>query len=159
MHRSGGVQTIRRACTHTPESEEYVHLPQIGVYVFLRHRLVVESSPPGYDTIEQKHRPEVSFDLYDDDNGPGSEPPPQDRLRLVSAVTPSHRQSPAAVGKQSFACFSAAIVTGRLCRPNNPTTQRPSDLDYASKQRSPEDSKGMYIDAGIKGICTSASGS
>ena len=68
----------------------------------------------------QKHRPEVSFDLYDDDDGPGSEPPPQDRLRLVSVVTPSHRRSPAAVGKPSFFCFSAAIVTSRLCRPNNP---------------------------------------
>ena len=34
---------------------------------------------------------------------------------------------------------------------------RPFDLDYTSKQRRPEDPKGMYIDAGIKGICTSAS--
>ena len=34
--------------------------------------------------------------------------------RIVSALS----LSPAAVGKPSFACFSAAIVTGRLCRPH-----------------------------------------
>ena len=96
------------------------------VDVFLRHGYAVESSPT-YDMIDrsQKQILEVSFDLYDDDNGPGPEPPPQDHLRLVSAVMPSHRRSPAAVGKPSFACFSAAIVTGRLCRPNKPTTFRP----------------------------------
>ena len=68
---------------------------------------------------EQNTPTEASFDLYGDDNGPGSEPPPQDRLRLVSAVTPSRRRSPAAVGKPSSACFSAAIVTGRWAGPNN----------------------------------------
>ena len=57
--------------------------------------------------IDQKTQTEVSFDLYSDDNGPGPKPPPQDCIRLVSAVTPSRRRSPAAVGKPSFACFSA----------------------------------------------------
>ena len=48
-----------------------------------------------------------------------------DRLCLVSAVTPSHRRSPMAVGKPSFACFSPAIVTVGCV---GPTIQQPNDL-------------------------------
>ena len=69
--------------------------------------------------IDQKHRPEVSFDLHRDDNGPGSEPPSQDRLRLVSAVTPSRRWPSAAVGKPSSACFSADSLSVGWAGPNN----------------------------------------
>ena len=44
----------------------------------------------------------ASFDLYDDDNGPGSEPPPH-------AQTGSHplRSVASGGGKPSFACFSS----------------------------------------------------
>ena len=70
-------------------------------------------------------RAEASFDLYDDDNGTGSEPPPQDHLRPVSTVM---------LGP-SFACFSVAIVTGRLCRPNNQTTFRPRSVAATGMSR------------------------
>ena len=58
---------------------------------------------------------EASFDLYDDDNGPGSELPPQDRIGYVLAVTPSRRRSPAAVGKRSFALLSSYRTTLDVC--------------------------------------------
>ena len=53
-------------------------------------------------------RAEASFDLYGDDNGPGSEPPPQDRIRYALTVTPSRRWPPSGVvvGKPSFACLT-----------------------------------------------------
>ena len=61
-----------------------------------RHSYVLEN---------KTRRAEASFDLYGDDNGPGSEPPPQDHTRYALAVTPGRWRSPAAVGKPSFACF------------------------------------------------------
>ncbi|EJK50054.1 hypothetical protein THAOC_31015, partial [Thalassiosira oceanica] len=37
-----------------------------------------------------------------DDNGPGSEPPPRNRIGIATAFVPSRRRSPAAPGKPSF---------------------------------------------------------
>ena len=50
---------------------------------------------------------EASFGLIGDDNGPGSEPPPQDRGALVSTFMTSRRRSPAAPGKPSITYFKA----------------------------------------------------
>ena len=107
---------------------------------------------PTLHARNKTRRAEASFNLYDDDNGPGSEPPPQDRLRLVSAVTPSRRRSPAAVGKPSLACFYGPRAT--CCRCAGPA-KRPLafDRDYASKRRSTEDPKSMALTAGIGLLC------
>ncbi|EJK50051.1 hypothetical protein THAOC_31019, partial [Thalassiosira oceanica] len=45
---------------------------------------------------------EAPFGLVGDDNGPGSEPPPRNRIGIATAFVPSRRRSPAAPGKPSF---------------------------------------------------------
>ncbi|EJK52539.1 hypothetical protein THAOC_28170 [Thalassiosira oceanica] len=57
-----------------------------------------------YDT-NKTQLDEAPFGRADDDYGPGSEPPPHDRLRYVSTFMPSRRRPPAAVGKPSFPRF------------------------------------------------------
>ncbi|EJK72829.1 hypothetical protein THAOC_05600, partial [Thalassiosira oceanica] len=60
-------------------------------------------------------RADAPFGRADDDNGPGSEPPPQDRIGLFIAVMPSPRRPPAAVGKPSFPYFKAATIYLMMC--------------------------------------------
>ncbi|EJK71877.1 hypothetical protein THAOC_06642 [Thalassiosira oceanica] len=50
---------------------------------------------------------EAPFGLVGDDNGPGSEPPPRNRIGIATAFMPSRRRSPAAPGKPSFPYFKA----------------------------------------------------
>ncbi|EJK62116.1 hypothetical protein THAOC_17284, partial [Thalassiosira oceanica] len=53
-----------------------------------------------YDT-NKTHLDEAPFGCADDDNGPGSEPPPHDRKRYVSTFMLSRRRPPAAVGSRA----------------------------------------------------------
>ncbi|EJK68055.1 hypothetical protein THAOC_10810 [Thalassiosira oceanica] len=69
-------------------------------------------------------RADAPFGRADDDNGPGSEPPPQDRIGLFMAVMPSPRRPPAAVGKPSFPYFKADYLPDDVCRPRRPTIFR-----------------------------------
>ena len=109
---------------------------------------MVESSHSYDTTIEKKHRPEVSFDLYDDDNGPGSEPSPNDHMCALSLRS---RRAAGGLRQLSESPALLAFPTGRLCRPTNRhQSTRRFNLDYASIQRRPEDSKGMYTIAGIQ---------
>ncbi|EJK77659.1 hypothetical protein THAOC_00491 [Thalassiosira oceanica] len=48
---------------------------------------------------------EAPFGYIGDDNGPGSEPLPRNRIGIATAFVPSRRRSPAAAGKPSFPHF------------------------------------------------------
>ncbi|EJK75445.1 hypothetical protein THAOC_02830, partial [Thalassiosira oceanica] len=56
---------------------------------------------------------EAPFGLVGDDNGPGLEPPPRNRIGIATAFMPSRRRSPAAVGKPSFPYFKADYLPRR----------------------------------------------
>ncbi|EJK56402.1 hypothetical protein THAOC_23712, partial [Thalassiosira oceanica] len=68
-----------------------------------------------YDT-NKTHLDEAPFGRADDDNWPGSEPPPHDRKRYVSTFITSRRWSPAAVGKLSFPRFKVYYLPRRCVR-------------------------------------------
>ncbi|EJK67567.1 hypothetical protein THAOC_11380, partial [Thalassiosira oceanica] len=61
-----------------------------------------------------------------DDNGPGSEPPPRNRIGIATAFVPSRRRSPAAVGKPSFPRFKVYYLPRRRVR----FEPRPLDLRH-----------------------------
>ncbi|EJK48996.1 hypothetical protein THAOC_32165, partial [Thalassiosira oceanica] len=65
-----------------------------------------------YDTNKTR-LDEAPFGRADDDNGPGSEPPPHDHKRYVSTFITSRRRSPAAVGKPSFPRFKVYYLPRR----------------------------------------------
>ncbi|EJK50318.1 hypothetical protein THAOC_30733 [Thalassiosira oceanica] len=69
-------------------------------FFFLGGRLALSS----YHTNKTRLA-EAPFGPFGDDNGPGSEPPPRNRLRYVETFMPSRRGSPAAVGKPCFPRF------------------------------------------------------
>ncbi|EJK62605.1 hypothetical protein THAOC_16772, partial [Thalassiosira oceanica] len=71
--------------------------------------------------LRKQPRADAPFGLVGDDNGPGSEPPPQDRIGLFMAVMPSRQRPPAAVGKPSFPYFNADYLPDDVCRPRRPT--------------------------------------
>ncbi|EJK59959.1 hypothetical protein THAOC_19766 [Thalassiosira oceanica] len=56
---------------------------------------------------------EAPFGLVGDDKGPGSEPPPRNRIGITTAFMPSRRRSPAAPGKPSFPYFKADYLPRR----------------------------------------------
>ncbi|EJK55724.1 hypothetical protein THAOC_24513 [Thalassiosira oceanica] len=62
-----------------------------------------------------------TFGPVGDDNGPGSEPPPHDRLRYVSTFMSNRRRPPAAVGKLSITYFPVDYLLHDVCRPDEPT--------------------------------------
>ena len=65
-----------------------------------------------YDT--NKTRPtDAPFGIVGNDNGRRYEPPPHDRVDMVSTFMLSHRRSPTAVGKPSFACFKGYYLPRR----------------------------------------------
>ncbi|EJK52581.1 hypothetical protein THAOC_28123, partial [Thalassiosira oceanica] len=80
----------------------------------------------GTSSSGKQPRADAPFDRADDDNGPGSAPPPQDRIVLFMAVMPSPRRPPAAVGKPSFPYFKADYlpIPDDVCRPRRPTIFR-----------------------------------
>ncbi|EJK56565.1 hypothetical protein THAOC_23524 [Thalassiosira oceanica] len=78
-----------------------------------------------YDT-NKTHLDEAPFGRADDDNWPGSEPPPHDRKRYVSTFITSRRWSPAAVGKLSFPRFKVYYLPRRCVR----FEPRPLDLRH-----------------------------
>ncbi|EJK66492.1 hypothetical protein THAOC_12586 [Thalassiosira oceanica] len=85
----------------------------ISVAGFLRRRTAVESFP-SYFMIEQAINLEPTdapFGLVGDDNGPGSEPTPQDRIGLFMAVMLSRQRPPAALGKPSFPYFTQSQLS------------------------------------------------
>ncbi|EJK68627.1 hypothetical protein THAOC_10174 [Thalassiosira oceanica] len=65
-----------------------------------------------YDTNKTR-LDEAPFGRADDDNGPGSEPPPHDHKRYVSTFITGRRRSPAAVGKPSFPRFKVYYLPRR----------------------------------------------
>ena len=80
------------------------------------------------------------------------------RHMIVSALSLPSRRATGGLRRPSES--RALLAFPRLSLPAVVSAQqpnRPFDRDYASKQRRPEDPKGMYIDAGFQGICTSAS--
>ena len=80
------------------------------------------------------------------------------RHMMVSALSLPSRRATGGLRRPSES--RALLAFPRLSLPAVVSAQqpnRPFDRDYASKQRRPEDPKGMYIDAGFQGICTSAS--
>ena len=64
-------------------------------------------------TIRTKHAPPTRLGLVGNDNGRRYEPPPHDRVHMVSASMLSRRRSPTAVGKPSFACFKGYYLPRR----------------------------------------------
>ncbi|EJK57421.1 hypothetical protein THAOC_22536 [Thalassiosira oceanica] len=61
-----------------------------------------------------------------DDNGPGSEPPPRNRIGIATAFVPSRRRSPAAVGKPSFPRFKVYYLPRRRVQ----VRAEPTDLRH-----------------------------
>ncbi|EJK50638.1 hypothetical protein THAOC_30324 [Thalassiosira oceanica] len=85
-----------------------------------------------YDT-NKTQLDEAPFGRADDDYGPGSEPPPHDRLRYVSTFMPSRRRPPAAVGKPSFPRFKVYYLLRRRVRfEPRPLDFRERDLPNAT---------------------------
>ncbi|EJK57324.1 hypothetical protein THAOC_22644, partial [Thalassiosira oceanica] len=95
-----------------------------------------------YDTNKTR-LDEAPFGRADDDNGPGSEPPPHDNKRYVSTfiTITSRRRSPAAVGKQSFPRFKGYyIYLDDACRfEPRPLDLREGDLHDARTYERSED--------------------
>ncbi|EJK73226.1 hypothetical protein THAOC_05155, partial [Thalassiosira oceanica] len=91
-----------------------------------------------YDT-NKTHLDEAPFGRADDDNGPGSEPPPHDRKRYVSTFMLSRRRPPAAVGKPSFPRFKVDCLPHDVLRPDEPTDLREGDLPDATSYERSED--------------------
>ncbi|EJK77565.1 hypothetical protein THAOC_00595, partial [Thalassiosira oceanica] len=79
-----------------------------GAFLFLSGRLALSS----YHTNNTRLA-EAPFAPFGDDNGPGSEPPPRNRIGIAMALMPSRRRSPAARGKQSFPYFKADYLPRR----------------------------------------------
>ena len=129
-HRSRGVRKIRRACTHTPEPKEYVHLPRIGVDVripstsFCGRKL----SYLRYDRAKNIDRRSLSISTT-----MITSPDRNRRHMIVSALSlrscrASRRWPPAALRNPSFACFSAAIVPAGCVGPNNQGTYLSTEI-------------------------------
>ncbi|EJK59861.1 hypothetical protein THAOC_19867, partial [Thalassiosira oceanica] len=102
-----------------------------GAFLFL--------SVPFRDTLDSNYDTnktqldEAPFGRADDDYGPGSEPPPHDRLRYVSTFMPSRRRPPAAVGKPSFPRFKVYYLPRRRVRfEPRPLDFRERDLPNAT---------------------------
>ncbi|EJK51901.1 hypothetical protein THAOC_28884 [Thalassiosira oceanica] len=85
---------------------------------------------------------EAPFGRADDDNGPGSEPPPHDRKRYVSTFITSRRRSPAAVGKPSFPRLKVYYLLRRRVR------FEPRPLDFRER-----DLPNATAYGGTEGIC------
>ncbi|EJK45372.1 hypothetical protein THAOC_36016 [Thalassiosira oceanica] len=83
-------------------------------FLFLSGRL----APTSYHTNKTR--------LVGDDNWPGSEPPPRNRIGIATAFVPSRRRSPAAVGKPSFPRFKVYYLPRRRVR----FEPRPLDLRH-----------------------------
>ena len=79
----------------------------LGLF-FLSGRL----APTSYHTNKTRLA-EAPFGPVGDDNGPGSEPPPRNRIGIVTAFVPSRRRPPAAPGKPSFPYFKADYLPRR----------------------------------------------
>ncbi|EJK55360.1 hypothetical protein THAOC_24913 [Thalassiosira oceanica] len=80
---------------------------------------------PSFPYFKSKQpRADAPFGRADDDNGPGSKPPIQDRIGLFTAVMPSRRRPSADVGKPSFPYFKADYLPDDVCRPRRPTIFR-----------------------------------
>ncbi|EJK45903.1 hypothetical protein THAOC_35461, partial [Thalassiosira oceanica] len=97
------------------------------------------SRPLAYDTNKTR-RAEAPFGPAGDDNGRRYEPPPQDRIGLVTAFMPSRRRLPAAPGKPSFPYFKVYYLPRRcvLAEPSQRTCDVESPrLDGARKIRRP----------------------
>ncbi|EJK52101.1 hypothetical protein THAOC_28665, partial [Thalassiosira oceanica] len=77
-------------------------------FLFLSGRLVLSS----YHTNKTRLA-EAPSGPFGDDNWPGSEPPPRNRIGIAMAFMPSRRRSPAARGKQSFPYFKADYLPRR----------------------------------------------
>ncbi|EJK67027.1 hypothetical protein THAOC_11987 [Thalassiosira oceanica] len=86
-------------------------------FLFLSGRF----APTSYHT-NKTSLAEAPFGPVGDDNGPGSEPPPHDRLRYT--FMPGRRRPPAAVGKPSFAYFPVDYLPHDVWRPDEPTDFR-----------------------------------
>ena len=67
---------------------------------------------------------EAPFGPGGDDNGPGSEPPPRNRIGIATAIVPSRRRPPADPGKPSFPRFKVYYLPRRRVR----FEPRPLDL-------------------------------
>ncbi|EJK71991.1 hypothetical protein THAOC_06518, partial [Thalassiosira oceanica] len=94
-------------------------------------------------------RADAPYGLAGDDNGPGSEPPSQDRICLFMAVMPSPRWPLAAVGKPSFPYFKADYLPDDVCRPRRPTIFRHR---ISATQWRTKDPKAWAHTAGIRGF-------
>ncbi|EJK52567.1 hypothetical protein THAOC_28143, partial [Thalassiosira oceanica] len=102
-----------------------------------------------YDT-NKTQLDEAPFGRADDDYGPGSEPPPHDRLRYVSTFMPSRRRPPAAVGKPSFPRFKVYYLLRRRVRfEPRPLDFRERDLPNATAYGDPKASTTI---SGIRGM-------
>ena len=95
-----------------------------------------------YDT-KKTRLAEAPFGRTDDDNGPGSEPPPRNRFGIATAFMPSRRRSLAAPGKPSIPRSKVYYLPRRRVR------FEPRPLDFPG---------GYLHDAtaygGSEGICT-----
>ncbi|EJK76140.1 hypothetical protein THAOC_02114 [Thalassiosira oceanica] len=75
---------------------------RIGGFFFLTALLAVTSYHTNKTLLV-----EAPFGPFGDDNGPGLEPPPRNRIGIATAFMPSRRRSPTAPGKPSFPYFKA----------------------------------------------------
>ncbi|EJK58799.1 hypothetical protein THAOC_21044 [Thalassiosira oceanica] len=92
----------------TPPSHRASTHATSRAFLFLSGRL----APTSYRTNKTRLA-EAPFRLVGDDNGPGSEPPPRNRIGIATAFVPSHRRSPSAPGKPSFPYFKADYLPRR----------------------------------------------
>ena len=106
-------------------------------FLFLSGRL----APTSYHTNKTRLA-EAPFGPDGDDNGPGSEPPPRNRIGIATAIVPSRRRPPAAPGKPSFPRFKVYYLPRRRVRfEPRPLDLREGDLHDARTYRR---SEGIY---------------
>ncbi|EJK51511.1 hypothetical protein THAOC_29311, partial [Thalassiosira oceanica] len=104
----------------------------------------------GIRGFNKQPRADAPFGPDGDDNGPGSEPPPQDRIGFFMAVMPSRRRPPAAVRKPSFPYFKADYLPD-----DGVPAEEANDLSTSNLRDSMayERSEGLGTNCRNPGIC------
>ncbi|EJK69661.1 hypothetical protein THAOC_09059 [Thalassiosira oceanica] len=113
--------------------------PYIGLGLFFPE-WTARGRSLAYDT-NKTCRAEAPFGPAGDDNRRRYEPPPWDRIGLATAVVPSRRRPPAALGKPSFPCFKVYYLPRRRMRfePSPLDMQWPESEDWGRPPRLGED--------------------
>ena len=114
-------------------------------FLFLSGQL----APTSYHTNKTRLA-KAPFGRADDDNGPGSEPPPHDRKRYVSTFITSRRRPPTAPESRAFLASRSTISLDDACGSSRDRWTFP--IDFSMAQGRTGDPKTMVRTSGIIGI-------